>query len=191
MSSEGCWYSATHPNKKPIFPAGKVFEFFLFLGIFLPEFSLRNQLYGVASIERWSLDATSCQQDLCCVCVTEPKDAALVPCGHKARMAGGSQSSVWVDCQKAFRCLYCWLFMLFMLFMLLSSFASFSSLPLLCLFLQAMCYNCACQVQARGHWLMQLLISGSWKVRRSSRHSATCLRYVTVRSPMYPCGAVH
>ena len=132
-------------------------------------------------MERWSLDATSCQQDLCCVCVTEPKDAALVPCGHKARIAGGSQSSIWVDCQKTFRCLYCWLFMLFML---LSSFASFSSLPLLCLFLQAMCYNCACQVQARGHWLMQLSISWNWKVRPSSRHSATCLGYVTVGSPM-------
>ena len=24
-------------------------------------------------------------QDMCCVCMAERKDAALVPCGHKAR----------------------------------------------------------------------------------------------------------
>jgi len=59
-----------------------------------------RQLNEESSISEEELEEQAMQaqgQDLCCVCVTEPKDAALVPCGHKA-----------------------------------------------------MCYNCACQVQARG-----------------------------------------
>lgn len=78
---------ATHPNQKDL-SCRKVFEFYVSWDIFPGDFTETNcmglhQSKGEALMQRAASRT--------CVAF---EDAALVPCGHKARMAGGSQSSI-------------------------------------------------------------------------------------------------
>lgn len=56
----------------------------VFLGITMHDLRQMNEDGSISSEELETQAELARGQDMCCVCVSERKDAALVPCGHKA-----------------------------------------------------------------------------------------------------------